>query len=533
MFTKFQLRAFIFFIFSIASSLGESFPSCETNSSDSFGYHCYESGPNNQCNTFSLLSTNSYFLLAEANGFNANKEYLPFDQPLLIPIDCKCKNGVFGVELMKTTAKGESFNGIVDTEVKLLLSYPVSESDMVSNLVVKFNTTPEGIVFANNNSALGFKADSLVPCSTILIPLRGKPLFGSLEKPSEPRLGYPAVVRKHKRKSKKMWKIGLYIALSGVALGISIAIRVAFILMHWKKRKMEYITNTTKDIELQQLSLSIIMTSEKKVSFEDLQDPYEAQIIKTTPRKVVVEAFTLEELRKATKEFSSRNLIEDSVFHGQLNGKNIAMKCTKTETVSKVEFGLFHDSIDHHPNIIRLLGDLDGDQPCSSHSGHWAKGYLAPEYLHHGVIASSIDIFSYGVILLEVLSGQLPISRNREKGKGSVWLSKKIKFDIQTDNVEELREWMDNALGENYSFDAAITIANIARACVEDDPSLRPNAGEIVEKLSRLVEELPEGEQFTSVKALACHFLLLRQLQITSEQTRQYCLVCKHEYQHQ
>ncbi|KAM7473174.1 hypothetical protein LguiB_020502 [Lonicera macranthoides] len=220
-----------------------------------------------------------------------------------------------------------------------------------------------------------------------------------------------------------MWKIGLYIALSGVAFGISIAIGVAFILMQWKKRKIEYITNTAKDVELQQLRLSVIMTSEKKVSFEDSQDPFEAQIIEPTPRKVAVEAFTLEELRKATKEFSSSNLIEDSIFYGRLNGKNI-------------------------------------------------NHFKAPEYLHHGVTASSINIFSYGVILLEVLSGQLPISRNSEKRKGSVWLSKKIKFNIQTDNAEELRGWMDNALGENYSFNAAITIANIVRACVEDDMSL-------------------------------------------------------------
>ncbi|KAM7468865.1 hypothetical protein LguiA_007048 [Lonicera macranthoides] len=437
----------------------------------------------------------------EANGFNANKEYLPSDQPLLIPFDCKCKNGVFGAELTKTTAKGKSFNGIVNTEVKLLLSYPVSESEIVSNLVVKFNTTPEGIVFANNSSASGFKADSLVPCSTILIPLRGKPLFGSLEKPSEPGLGYPAVVRKHKRKSKKMWKIGLYIALSGVAFWISIAIG--------------------------------------KVSFANSQDRFEAQIIKPTPLKVVVEAFTLEELRKATKEFSSINLIEDSVFHGQLNGKNIAIKCTKTETVSKVEFGLFHDSVHHHPNIIRLLvvsvaeeGGARlklGFRVCEKWAFKelapwWSSneepihcflllfpninvksrnifldeefnakvGNFAPEYLHHGVIASSIDILSYGVIFLEVLSGQLAISWNSEKKKGSVWLSEKIKFDTQTDNAEELREWMDNALGENYSFDAAVTIANIARSYVEDDPSLRPNAGEIVEKLSGLVKELPE-----------------------------------------
>ena len=119
---------------------------------------------------------------------------------------------------------------------------------------------------------------------------------------------------------------------------------------------------------------------------------------------------------------------------------------------------------------------------------------MAPEYVHQGVISPSIDIFAYGVVLLEVLSGQTPITRPDNKGEGSIWLSEKIKSILQSEDADELREWMDNALGENYSFEAAVTLANLARACVEDDPSLRPSAGEAVEKLSRLVEELPEGE---------------------------------------
>ncbi|KAM7473230.1 hypothetical protein LguiB_020473 [Lonicera macranthoides] len=252
-----------------------------------------------------------------------------------------------------------------------------------------------------------------------------------------------------------------------------------------------------------------------------------------------MEAFPLKELRKATEEFSSSNLIEDSVFHSRLNGKNIAIKCMKTETVSKVEFGLFHDLVHHHPNIIRLLGVSVAEEGGlgSYLVFEYAKNGYLKDWLHGGIAMKSQFIAScycfltwnqrlricldtknsmpklgilawlnalkmiltkakaktrtwirtnlvQAIVSIEpkVLSGQLPISRDSEKGKGSVWLSEKIKFDIQTDNAEELREWTDNALGENYSFDAAITIANIARACVKADPSLRPNAGEIVEK---------------------------------------------------
>jgi serine/threonine protein kinase len=109
-----------------------------------------------------------------------------------------------------------------------------------------------------------------------------------------------------------------------------------------------------------------------------------------------------------------------------------------------------------------------------------------------------IDIFAFGVVLLEVLSGQTPISGSScDKGEGSVWLSDKIKTILMSENNvnELLSEWIDSALGENFSFDAALEVANIARACVEEDCCLRPSAREIVEKLSRLVEELPNEEQ--------------------------------------
>ncbi|MCD9558957.1 hypothetical protein HAX54_016666 [Datura stramonium] len=134
-----------------------------------------------------------------------------------------------------------------------------------------------------------------------------------------------------------------------------------------------------------------------------------------------------------------------------------------------------------------------------------AKGYLAPEYLEREILAPSIDIFAFGVILLEVLSGQTPISRgNGTEGEDELVLSEKIKVILESENADELRVWVDSALGENYSFDAAVTLANLARACVEEEPSLRPNAGEIVEKLSRLVEELLEGEEQLIISESSC-----------------------------
>ncbi|PWA98911.1 Protein kinase, catalytic domain-containing protein [Artemisia annua] len=124
----------------------------------------------------------------------------------------------------------------------------------------------------------------------------------------------------------------------------------------------------------------------------------------------------------------------------------------------------------------------------------WDNGYFAPELKSSGTISTSTDIYAFGVVLLEMLSGKPPVE------EGGVLLCEKIKFLLESSDAgAKLREWMDNVLGEDYSFDAAIVLANLARSCVEDDPCLRPNAGEVVQKLSKLVVDLPgeEEEQFT------------------------------------
>lgn len=396
----------------------------------------------------------------------------------------------------------------------------------------------------------------------------------------------------------------VYIAVALVVFVAIFALPAVF-LFYFLKRKGD-ILSKERDTELQKLSLSVRTTSEKKVSFDGSQNDLDGQIIDATPHKLFVETYTIEEIKKATEEFDSSNLIEDSVFHGRISGKNLAIKQMETSSISKIDFGLFNDAIHHHPNIIRLLGTCVTEGPDSFlvfeyakngslkdwlHGGlamknqfiascdcflTWnqrlricldvatalqfmhhimdpvyvhrniksrnilldeefkakvgnfgmarcveddvAKGYLAPECLKQEIIAPSIDIFAFGVILLEVLSGQTPIRiRNVTEGEDEVALSEKIKVILESENADELREWVDSALGENYSFDAAVTLANLARACVEEEPSLRPNAGEIVKKLSRLVEEkLLEGEEQLIISESSCKPLFKAETTSTS-----------------
>ncbi|GKB76508.1 protein LYK2 [Tanacetum coccineum] len=397
-----------------------------------------------------------------------------------------------------------------------------------------------------------------------------------------------------KSSKSRMKKVHVYIIICVLAFALCIAIAVSayyMIICMKRKKNMKHHNsscNKSVDIEFQKLNLSIRTASEKKVSFESSSqmESLDDHILATTPGKrlgtmVVVENYTVEELSAATAEFSSTNLIEGSMYHGRLKGKNVAIKCTDHDTISKIRFELFNGPVRFHPNIIRLLGVCNGTDshglmttarneflvfecakngslkdwlhgglamkshfiascscfltwkqrikicldvatalqymhqiinPCYAHRNIKSRNIFLDEEFHAkvgnfgmeewymapesslGVVTPSIDIYAFGVVLLEILSGNPPIRwRKSESHDDDSRLSEKIKIILDSGNVaDDLREFMDHALGENYSLDVAMVLANLARACVDDDPLIRPSAGEVVLKLSELVVEKEE-----------------------------------------
>ncbi|KAI4387918.1 hypothetical protein MLD38_000304 [Melastoma candidum] len=395
-----------------------------------------------------------------------------------------------------------------------------------------------------------------------------------------------------------MWEPGIYYILSSVAVGVSVAITVVAVVFVLKRRRSQSLCkprSLARDPELQQLGLSVRTTSDKKVSFEGSQCPLtSSHAPDATPRKPIVQMFTIEELRKATEDFGQSNHVEGSVYHGRLGGNDLAVKQIQLENFSKMDFGLFHDATHKHPNIIRLLGTCLLSDECSSsylvfeyakngslrdwlHGGlaiksqfiascycflTWNqrlricldvamalqyihhimnpsyihrnirsrnifldeefnakvgnfgmasciredevardKGYLSPEYIAKGSISPGLDIFAYGVVLLEILSGRPPKSQPESDASEDDGVDK-IKGIPRPDDTAELRGWMDSALGDDYSPDTAAAIINLATSCTAEDPSTRPTAGDIVERLLRLVEDVP-GDHAAMTESLS------------------------------
>ncbi|MCO5597357.1 hypothetical protein L7F22_051433 [Adiantum nelumboides] len=109
-------------------------------------------------------------------------------------------------------------------------------------------------------------------------------------------------------------------------------------------------------------------------------------------------------------------------------------------------------------------------------------GYVAPEYAMTGHLLVKSDVYSYGVVLLELLSGRKPVDMSQPSGQENlVTWARPILGDR-----ERLGELVDARLENTYPKEDFLQIAAIAAACVAPEASQRPTMGEVVQSLRML-----------------------------------------------
>lgn len=128
------------------------------------------------------------------------------------------------------------------------------------------------------------------------------------------------------------------------------------------------------------------------------------------------------------------------------------------------------------------------------------QGYMAPEYLEHGLVTVKADVFAYGVVLLEILSGKEAIVRPDDEDEESKEQAlSDIIFDVLDASsadrqVAQLRRFMDPQLHSAYPMDIATSIASLAKTCVDPDPAVRPSMKDVTFALSKLLAASTEWE---------------------------------------
>ncbi|XAR72660.1 Non-specific serine/threonine protein kinase [Bertholletia excelsa] len=124
-------------------------------------------------------------------------------------------------------------------------------------------------------------------------------------------------------------------------------------------------------------------------------------------------------------------------------------------------------------------------------------GHLAPEYVMYGKVDEKIDVYSYGVVLLELISGKWAIQTNKASNPENfvLWARSLLCFGLS----ERL---IDPYLNEDYDKDEMTRMMIVARLCLLHSSSRRPTIETILQllekpehcpKMQRKREELLNG----------------------------------------
>ncbi|XP_047978977.1 lysM domain receptor-like kinase 4 [Salvia hispanica] len=112
------------------------------------------------------------------------------------------------------------------------------------------------------------------------------------------------------------------------------------------------------------------------------------------------------------------------------------------------------------------------------------RGYMAPECLGAGPVTPKVDVYAFGVVLLELITDEFPVF---EQDGGGRLLSTTIAALMESLNAEtDLCSLIASGLAGNSGTKYALQVVKLSLSCLTQDPSDRPDMVEVVSILQKM-----------------------------------------------
>lgn len=163
-----------------------------------------------------------------------------------------------------------------------------------------------------------------------------------------------------------------------------------------------------------------------------------------------------DEAKVIYRDFKTSNILLDSNYNAKLS-----------------DFGLAKDG-------------PTGDRSHVSTRVMGTYGYAAPEYMATGHLTAKSDVYSYGVVLLEMLSGKRALDRNRPSREQNLveWAKPYLT------SKRKILQVLDSRIEGQYTLQQALKVASIAIQCLSNEPKLRPSMDQVVRVLEQIQDSM-------------------------------------------
>lgn len=491
--------------------------------------------------TYLMVANNTYQGLSTCDSLKSANPHGEFDLQaglhLHIPLRCACPTE-------KQSANGTNY----------LLTYSIFWDDNIFGIGTRFNASAKTILDANEFSE---EDPTLFPFTTILVPLSSQPSSSQTKVHKyKPIISSPPASSILKNKSKRNLYIGLGVA-AGSSLLLFIIILFVFVRFYKKRTKGIFKSNgggKSKGALQEDLLVEIASFDQslKVFSFDELKKATENFGLKSKIRGSVYQgAFSGEVLAvkkmsidvsrevKMLNKINHFNLINLQgvckhdgcfylVYEYMKNGSLREWLCKKKPEgtdgwIRRIQIALdvanglqylhnFTKPACVHKDIkssnILLDANLrakianfslastaitEGTDTKALTRIVGTRGYMAPEYIETGSLTPKTDVYAFGVVMLELITGKEAVII--QEGRG-VLLTAVIASIMEGENAQtELRYFIDPGLGENKEIEYAVRVVKLSLMCLKRDATSRPSMSDVASTLVKIQIDLENSDR--------------------------------------